>query len=589
MRTTISCWALLSALSMGCARFDDCAASASCVRTPDGGNTDLRDASPYAGDDMTASLRRTESGGSVTAEGGASGSTDASLLDSAITAPQSHGNDAGPGSVLDTSTPAPVPVCGETDCADASSHTLASLDAGATQGDGPTYGDASASFTDADESAPDDSTARSGSRLKLRRLTNGAGSGMALDFWDMDLDVSCSFREAVDGQVRCLPPAQHTEELRFSDAECGHPVYKAQFGCGLRFARDLDTEAFYEKTDAPAIMSGREYYRAAGECIDGGIGAEGDYFEVESFPVTNFVLGELVNEPRSGDLIARYIEGEDGSRFLYETRHATRGYVCSFDENAGYCLPPRSHIEIDFAYFENDQCTNPAYGLYVTEQPPPLLAVPVGAGCDRQWEYHERGTTLTASTLYRMDDEEGCVDATLNSSVNYFRPGPRRQPSDFPMAYVHHSGEGDLLARRWTDANGAPLQEVHEYLDLRNDETCTPTQGPDDRNYCLAKDFAIIPGWVFSSPDCDEDAQIAQAYCPTRSPAVAAAVSDGNCDLPIWRIDAAHETGETVGPDYYFQSWNVQCEHRTGSNNHYYSLGPEIFDELPMLSLEVIQ
>ncbi len=577
-------------LIMGCVTDDGCEKTSTCRQVPD---PEKNDAMTDAGAEDAGTMVSGDHDPSATASKTAAGSSDVpSRSEEATLAGQASEQDVTDSAWPVASSPAPDASLQ----VDGGPH-LNTIDASTFEVDGGSFSDGglsevgqpSATSVDA---APEleNTTAQSGSRLKVRRITDGRGATMPLDFWDTELNIGCSFRQAIDGEVRCLPDLSDVDDVLFADAECEQPVYKHRYACDNGLMYDLlDTEMFYRKVERPAILSGSEYYRLNGECTMSLSPPGGEYFEAEPFTVTNFVRGQTTNAPREGDLVARYVEGEDGSRLLLETRHATRGYVCAFEESGGFCVPEHDAIRVTAKYFEDDECTQPVYGIPDSLGTPPLLMVPTGSACTLEYDYYERGSLFTGIVEHRLDDEGDCVEAIPPSDYNFFRPGQERLVSEFPHASVQHSGNGDLLARRWVDANDDPLHEVHAFWDSRLDTECFPVQGPDDSVYCLSTNFASIDGSSFSSATCEPGTEVARVSCPPSKPLVAAQLSTRNCDLPIWRASAFHSTGAEFGPDYYFENDYVECEARRVGHGVYYSLGLDTTVTIPSLTLAVVE
>jgi hypothetical protein len=437
-----------------------------------------------------------------------------------------------------------------------------------------------------------DPTGASGTRLKRRYLEGDTGAYMTVDFYDTELETPCTFREAVDGTMRCMPPRDFTVQLSFADSGCTEPVYDASdYACDQGWARNWYTSEIYRRTDTPAVLSGDLYYVTSfsGECERlGPPSASADYFVAELMPSAQFVRGTVDAQSRADGMVARYLDGDDGSRLLHETVHQTRGYACDFEET-GHCLPPSYQTRPGYLRYEDPGCTDPVYGFRGTEPPPiitnPGIDQPV---CDREPTYYERGSVVTADPLYDVNDMGDCEAVTVFSNYTYYRQGPAIPLSEFPEASVALEGTGGIAARRYVDADGAPLGQVHEFWDASLDEGCDPMETPDGNVRCVSRDRGIVEWARYSDPACTESSRIGGASCVGAEPRILAESDARNCVLEGRRkLLGAYETGANIGDTYYFDNGSIDCEMRTAADHYeYYSRGPEVTDELPPLELK---
>lgn len=433
----------------------------------------------------------------------------------------------------------------------------------------------------------DDPTGRSGTRLRRRYFEAGTGAWMTTDFWDTELEVACSFRTAVDGAIRCLP--RTFDDVYYTDAGCSEP-FIGTFGdwppaCSDGWAMAADNR-IYRRTGEPAVLSGgRVYYRTSTGCEAIAILPQ-EAWTLELVPASRFVRGQRVDEARADGLVARFVEGDDGSRALLEVVHQTRGYTCSFTED-GRCLPQRRSSRMRYA---DAACTQPL-AYYSVPEPPPLIAFEgEDNACLQPNQVWETGPRFEGSRAYRRTDE-GCVEFTVLSWDYYYRLGAEIPAHELPRATRTTEGDGRLLARRWVDSNGDVLGRAYAFWDTAFDEECEPVQVGADQLACVPRARGRAATGVYSSPGCAPGTEIALASsCLGSAPRLLSGVQPaGVCpavpNLPV--VDGVYERGPDVGPSIWVQGVSDCFESTYGALQRAYGFGPDASGELPYLELKM--
>ncbi|MBX3258076.1 MAG: hypothetical protein KF782_00040 [Labilithrix sp.] len=316
--------------------------------------------------------------------------------------------------------------------------------------------------TDAAPGPPDaggesfDPTGQSGSRLRRRYLEAGPGAYRTLSFWDSELEVSCAFAEASDGQLRCLPDARSLANVYFNDAACSEPVMNLQ-GCGRWFGRVLGTQ--YYRPTITTTTSGSVLYQKEvdGSCRSFST-APMSLLVAEALPSARFVLGAAKDAPRTNGTVARYVDGADGSGLLVGAIDAARGTPCDFTLEPGRCFPPPQSWAVVMG-FADASCSSPVAQIYDSGEP--ALAIQTARtseGCPAGRDYYEIGARIDAPTVYVRNAENVCTAQSTSNSYHYYHVGARVALSSFPRAELRQEGTGEVVARRYVDTDGEPLR-----------------------------------------------------------------------------------------------------------------------------------
>lgn len=427
----------------------------------------------------------------------------------------------------------------------------------------------------------DDPAGASGTRLARRYLRGGTGAFMTTDFWDSELAMACSFGTAADGTLRCLP--NDALELEYSDSLCTQPVYQARpsEACG---GWALEMGAYFRRTDTPAALTdGLIYYRSGSGCSSTAAPADSTYWVAEHVVSARFVRGEHADVGRAGGLVARYVEGEDGSRALVEARSGILGYTCVFDDD-GRCIPPESAVVRHL----DSGCSDPVAGYRSNNVS--LIAIEEydARMCDAGMRFHQVGDAVTPTQVYERYSNGTCAAATLFADQRFYRIGAEVLPESLPRASLVLEGEGSLLARRHVDGSGNALGAAHSFWDASRDEVCEPVSLPGGRFGCAPAASGRVVRMYYAEAPCLEAAQIGTTYCAGGPPRVLLESAGGWCRgvAGVSSIAGMYERGAKVGPAYFYAADTVACVERAlPPSTDGYLIGAEITDSLPPLEL----
>lgn len=430
-----------------------------------------------------------------------------------------------------------------------------------------------------------DPAATSGTRLRVRYLEAGPSATMTVDLWDSELETPCTFAKAPDGTLRCLPSV--AADVYYADSGCTEPVYQADL-CDPGWARDREDGSFFRRTDEPAPAGDYLHSKAGGDCRRLGLTIEESDRIAERIPSARFVAATVSETPRAGGMVSRFAEGEDGSRMLLETVHASRGYTCEFDED-GRCVYASARAS-SVRYTDAD-CERAVYGFW-GDSAPPVIAVADRdtRGCTTEHRYYELGDPYTASGTYLENADGGCEPRAPDSRYTYYELGDPIPRTTLPEATIVLEGEGPLRARRYVDSEGDVLATVNAFWEVARDEACLPGQRTTGDGYvCVPEERGVVEGTQFSSDDCAPSSVLGAAYCPSSAPRLLWAYEPRSCDVPsLQGVSAVYERGTEVGADYHFENPSVSCEARTfGDTTTAYTVGDDVVGTLPDLEIVV--
>lgn len=417
----------------------------------------------------------------------------------------------------------------------------------------------------------------SGTRLRVRYLDAGGGARMTFDFWDSELEEGCSFREAGDGVLRCLPANERS--VAFVDGDCTQPVMAATECTDWGY----DPEGnIYRRTETPAVVGDTYYIRYDGTCLEVFRDPDTAFRVAERVEFDAFVRGSWKGEAREGGMVARFIEGADGSRILVETVDGMRGHRCRFDQT-GHCTPDALE-----PLFLDSACTELI--VHVDGEPPARLPVIDynHIRCRRGIDVYERGASVSPEKVYYRNFTGSCVETVVREG-SYFRVGDRVPiGAAFPPAFVEHEGEGDLRALVRRDAEGALLGRAHAFWDATRDVVCTPTAIPGGEVACIPEQHALA--WTdFFADDTCSTARVGIAACMGRAPEHVVLRGGGCRELPqlAYALDVFERGAEMEG-SYWQVSLDGACVERDlPLRERAWRAGPSAMDRLPRLELRI--
>lgn len=117
----------------------------------------------------------------------------------------------------------------------------------------------------------------SGTRLKIRRYTTEDGASQPVgDFFDLDMNTTCTPALANDGKRRCLPSTvSGFPEGHFADPSCSVPIGTIPDGCAvptlLRLQKNPDVcykdPVFFVHPIVIALDLQTTYYKSGNTCV----------------------------------------------------------------------------------------------------------------------------------------------------------------------------------------------------------------------------------------------------------------------------------------------------------------------------------
>jgi hypothetical protein len=448
------------------------------------------------------------------------------------------------------------------------------------------------SSQDAGPTPGSDPTSRSGTRLRRRYFEpeTGPGAVQTIDLFDKDLGVGCTFEKASDGELRCLP--NKLGDVYYADATCSaQPFFVGGSTCSQAFGKITGRDALFKRTATPAILApgATMYYpssSASGGCqaITMTNAERMGAYVAEEVPVTAFAHGKLIDEPRSGGLLVRYAEGDDGSRIALEVRDKLRDTRCDLLSEPGRCMPTET---AQLGLFSDASCTN-GVAVRVASLPAPQLLVEVLAanGCATGHKYYHAGAKLAdGAQLYQLTPGGACTTALSTPGRSYYARGPLIDSLDvFPAVKTRDEGAGPIQARRYVDADGAPLGQASTFWDATKGEECAASKYTDSSYRCVASNSAQYVHGYWSDAACK--VAVGQALCMSALSDEIVQPLTPDCSTSVYQVQAWRRGGEVLG-DYYFGDGSTPCGPRPGvSYVQFFELGVDLAASLPFLDLK---
>jgi hypothetical protein len=458
-------------------------------------------------------------------------------------------------------------------------------------GVGAAAGNGGAPNPDAASEGYTDPTGRSGTRLRRRYVDAGAGAYRTLDFWDSELGVACAFATAPDSELRCLP--RGLGWVYFTDESCTQPIMitDTDFAgyCDHAFGRTSGRAAIYRITSTQRSLQGNTVYsaQASGGCIGYYVDADASAWVAEEMPSARFVQGTTSDEPRSAGMVARHVNGADGSSLLLSTLDTARSSTCDFAAEPGWCLPSAREA---VGLFSDASCTGSVAAAYGTTAPQLLYQTLRTADfCVASTDYYEVGAELAPdAALYRRDAQGVCQARARDASYSYYARGAPVSLSTFPTTQLRQEGTGSVRAHRYVDAEDRPLGQAHAFWDGDRNWECQPARLPDGSYRCIPTDKGAYDDGYFSDAAC-KTSPLGVFYCqPNAAPYITRLATDWSCERDIYAYEHVYERGPAVEGQVYFGNDYNACEARTPTSpNRYHNIGASVpASEFPELELK---
>lgn len=354
----------------------------------------------------------------------------------------------------------------------------------------------------------------SGSRLKALVRVDDSG-GESLRRWkDTQLDVSCSFQIAGDGQLRCLPNdtiAYVTPGL-FSDAACTRPaVQLATAYCGgtVRHAYAYDENVcpirrrFYGLTGP--LQQSQLFYKSGTDCVASSRSSTVALYAVGAeLPPSSFVSGTLTTG--SGRIGLNIVTAADGAKGPnYELQDQQLGIPCWASirsDGRVQCLP--SEVAYPSGWFSDANCRSPAFSSGSC-RPDAAMASGTGAGC-----YPDREFFAVGATLPRPYNSSGsmCVAQDALPGSPMYAAGALMPAAGFATATITRTSLG-RLERRVLEWPGG-MRMVRGWHDTQLDVDCSYYSAWDGSARCVPETIGVNSGSYFSDAQCSQPLAYAQ-------------------------------------------------------------------------------
>lgn len=384
-----------------------------------------------------------------------------------------------------------------------------------------------------------------GTRLRAE-VYEAAGAQLFAGIHDTKLDISCSFRIAEDGKLRCLPVQIDTIDPNlWGDGTCnGSRLLMRRPGCTIPKMADLG----YATTCATGVPVHRIgaltdaamfWVRPAGttECNSSPTTGYDVYAIGEKVPASEFVEGAFEEATIADGLGVRSVKGDDGSSQLWTAWDVTRKAPC---ERGGgtkneRCVPTRVAYEENT--FSDIGCgTVAAYGPECLSPPTAILRNGLPDQCGiYEAKYNEVGAHVTATPLYRKTNTT-CEDANItgNEATLYWALGADLPLTSLPATTDKDEGPGSIKLRSLASSSGARVIGRTFFDDVRKVE-CSARRGGDGELRCVPPAITGTQVTYFADIDCKKPLLDAGAGCTPPSYAHLMTPDPSTCKEPTIR------------------------------------------------------
>lgn len=339
-----------------------------------------------------------------------------------------------------------------------------------------------------------------GNRIKVRWGEAASGKRNWDGFVDTELHTDCSFRRAMDGELRCLPygislashyadPNCATPAIVIGHAECEPPEFIIRSDNGNSC---MTRERIYRRGKKISTVYVRTYPSGMpSECNPSPQFSTSAAFELgEELPVGRFVKAVDV-PPQKTDLSAA-IElsirhAEDGFRHLasyYNMATQTECNMYSANQVDHYHCYPQLARALGYA-FSDDQCQKPsAYFVPACEAQPTLAILSIPKTCPTQYQLFSMGPRV--DKLFAMT-EGICNAMTATTGRQYHSDLQAVSASGYPLiAYRMEEHAGARLLRRSGGGTTAGQRSVtRAWYDTLRKEVCYPVQSSTGKTRCI--------------------------------------------------------------------------------------------------------
>lgn len=294
----------------------------------------------------------------------------------------------------------------------------------------------------------------------------------------------------------------------------------------------------------------------------------------EQVPVSAFVEGTTDDEPRSGGMVARHVDGADGSRMLVTVFAKSGASECDFNIAPGRCVPSR---QAPIALYSDAACTKAVVAAAGGTKPEVGMRVVQGAKqCVTGYEFFEVGAQVGASEdLYA--NRSGSCESITNPLGTYYHLGAPVAVTSFPEVTTRKEGTGPVQALRRVDAGGKALGPAHAFWQEDENLECSPGHLSDSL-ICVPSDSGVSGRYFdwFSNSTCSgENLRFGSFDACQATPGDYMVSLGASCLPPIQEFQSVHARGGSV-PTPVYQRSGTGCQfgaYPTGQTH--YLLGAE--------------
>ncbi len=336
-------------------------------------------------------------------------------------------------------------------------------------------------------------------------------------WYDRELGIECTVRDASDGAMRCQPTYQNL--FAYKDAGCTQAVAAFtgpyELACGLtpRIAFDAVSGTAYE---LGAQYSGPMYTGTPTVC------------QASIVPGVVFERGAVIPDSQfvrftpailSGTQRLAYLQlvGDDGSQqrelgWLFDTHLATRCSIEGTEPDQARCVPPTDVVP-GTIYYRDAACTQPIVSLPFVA---PYVAIREELVCRYSTRFWERGAPYTGP-VYRFG--AACAPTT---APDLYELGPELASDAFAsLSLTHESFDARLesLAWRTADAIVTPVTS-DSFYDTQRGHRCRPLVEETTSQLVCAPSWNGIGVNHWIDATCSDTSLVGRPTCRTESAAI---------------------------------------------------------------------
>ena len=367
----------------------------------------------------------------------------------------------------------------------------------------------------------------SGTRLHAEVYAAGAAK-LWHDWYDTQLKVQCSFGDAEDGSVRCLPSGPSVASASFyADAACTTKVALSDEACATpTYALSTPGGASCGKTAVSTIgapFTGPTYQMNNGTCAPATTAPTAKFFSVgATVPPSAFVSGSMKTEARGAVLSVDVEHGDDGSSRVVEMYDTVLAGPCELvfqsedgrlPEYVDRCAPTKTAFrEGDFgdAACATPVAFAPGGTCFKGVRNAVQIYGKISATCAQEalLGYAQIGSAYTGDlwTNNATCQKKTSPPQPYDGYVNIGAPMPGSA-----MPKVTHLREGtDRIVKDWVVDDAGHKLMVVGFYDTQRKEPCFLTFTTDGKTRCAPRNVLGASG--FSDAACTK--ALSTVYVP---------------------------------------------------------------------------